>query len=176
MSEEFLFHDSYCVIARPGHPLTKLDEATPADLARYEWVVPSSGTPRRDRIEEIFAGIETLPRFNLETPSSTMSRAFLLRSDTITLMARSEVQYDLDLGILADVPCGFLHNVQRQGVTTRSDWLPTRAHDAFLACLRETASQARHDRVGRPSSGWVLGAITSAISPSRASHSFAMGW
>jgi DNA-binding transcriptional LysR family regulator len=145
VSEEVLFKDSYCLVARPGHPLTRLEEVTPEELARYEWVVPTRGTPRRTRIEAIFEGVETRPRFNLETPSLMMSRAVLLTSDTVTLMTRSEVQYDIDRGILAQLPSTLLDNVLLKGVTTRSDWLPTRAHNAFLDCLRQTTAKVNRD-------------------------------
>jgi DNA-binding transcriptional LysR family regulator len=147
VNEEFLFHDSYCMVARPGHPLSRLAEVTPADLARYDWVVPQPNTPRRSRIEAIFDGEESRPSFHLETPSLTMSRAFLLSSDTITLMSRSEVGSDLELGNLVTLPCSFLDNLLVKGVTTRSDWLPTKAHAAFLDRLREVTSAARRDRV-----------------------------
>lgn len=144
LNEELLFEDRYCLVARPDHPLTRLDEVTPADLARYDWVVPQSNTPRRNRIEEIFADQPDRPSFTLETPSLTISRAFLLNSDTVTLMTRSEVQYDLELGILSRLQCGFLTGVLRKGVTTRGDWLPTEAHTAFLDCLREVTGEAEH--------------------------------
>lgn len=138
VSEEILFRDSYCMVARPGHPLAKRAQVRPAELARYPWVVPSAGTPRRRRIEALFDGAKTRPRFHLETSSLVMSRALLLGSDTLTLMTRSEVQHDLDLGILAGLRCPSLDDVLLKGVTTRSDWLPTRAHADFLDCLRET--------------------------------------
>jgi DNA-binding transcriptional LysR family regulator len=144
VSEEVLFRDSYCVVARPGHPLAALDEVTPAELAHYQWVVPSVGTPRRNRIEAIFDGMQTRPRFHLETSSLTMSRALLLSSDTITLMTRSEVRYDLELGILAGLRCPHLDDVLLKGVTTRSDWLPTGAHTAFLDCLRSITARLPH--------------------------------
>ncbi|MDR1935137.1 MAG: LysR family transcriptional regulator [Candidatus Accumulibacter sp.] len=147
ISEEILFRDSYCMAARPRHPLTERDEVTPADLARYQWVVPSMGTPRRTRIEAIFDGMQTRPRFHLETSSLTMSRTLLLRSDTITLMTRSEVQYDLDLGILAELRYPYLDDVLLKGITTRGNWLPTRAHAVFLDCLREITAQSRHDQI-----------------------------
>jgi LysR family transcriptional regulator, regulator for genes of the gallate degradation pathway len=145
VSEEILFRDSYCLVTRPGHPLTRLDEVTPADLARHEWIVPSGGTPRRQRIEGLFNGLEMRPRFHLETSSLTLSRALLLCSDAITLMTHSEVQADVDLGIVASLPCRFLDFELPKGVTTRSSWLPTRAHNAFLDCLREVTTEARHD-------------------------------
>ena len=143
VNEEILFSDNYCMVTHPGHPLVQLDEVTPADLAKYDWVVPSLGTPRRNRIEAIFKG-QQYPSFHLETSSPTLIRAFLLSSNTITLMTRSEVQFDLDLGNLVSLPCPFLKNVLLKGVTTRSDWLPTNAHSAFINCLREITADARH--------------------------------
>ncbi len=93
------------LLARPGYPLTERAEVTPADLALYQWVVPAVGTLRRIRIDAIFEGVQTRPHFHLETSSLTMSRSLLLSSDTITLLPRSEVQYDLDLGVLAELRC-----------------------------------------------------------------------
>lgn len=152
LSEELLFSDSYCLVTRPNHPLTRLDKVTPADLAQYDWVVPQRNTPRRNRIEAIFEIEKMRPRFNLETSSLTMSRAFLLCSDTLTLMTRSEVQPDLDLGLLSSLPCAFVNNILRKGVTTRKDWLPTAAHTAFLDCLREITSEVRYDNSERQQS------------------------
>ncbi|RWR06923.1 LysR family transcriptional regulator [Paenirhodobacter populi] len=149
VAEEILFRDRYCMVARPGHPLAALEEVSPADMADYEWVVPAVGTPRRNRIEAIFEGEDRRPSFHLETASLTMSRTLLLCSDTITLMTRSEVQYELDLGILVALPCPYLDNVLLKGVTTRSDWLPTPAHTAFLDCLRAITAETRHDRIER---------------------------
>ena len=146
VSEEILFRDSYRLVARPGHSLAKRREVTPAELAHYQWVVPSVGTPRRVRIEAIFNGLLTRPCFHLETSSLTMSRALLLSSDTITLMTRSEVQYDLDHGVLVELHCPCLDDVLLKGVTTRSSWLPTRGHTAFLDCLREITAQPRRTR------------------------------
>lgn len=151
VSEEVLFHDSYCIVARASHALTRLAEVTPADLVKYDWIVPQKGTPRRIRIEQIFEHEVQRPRFLLETSSLTMIRAMLLGSDTITLMSRSEVQNDLNLGILGLLPCSFLDNVLLKGVTTRADWLPTAAHAAFLACLRDvTAYAGNRDDPARP--------------------------
>jgi DNA-binding transcriptional LysR family regulator len=149
VDEEILFRDSYCVVARPGHALAGCREVSPGELARYQWVVPSAGTPRRIRIEAIFDGMPERPRFHLETSSLTMSRALLLGSDTITLMTRSEVQYDLDHGVLAELCCPYLDDALLKGVTTRSNWLPTRGHTAFLDCLREITARPRHERAGR---------------------------
>jgi DNA-binding transcriptional LysR family regulator len=147
LQEEMLFHDSYCLVANPQHPLTRLPEVRAEDLIDCEWIVPQAKTPRRNRIEEIFDGFDRRPKFHLETPSLAMSRAFLIDHETVTLMARSEVQSDLDLGVLVSLPCTFLDNVLFKGVTTREDWLPTQAHNAFLDCLRQVCSGLNHGTV-----------------------------
>ena len=151
VSEEVLFRDGYCVVARAGHPLADHDQVEPADLARFQWVVPSRGTPRRRRIEAIFDGMEAPPRFHLETSSLPMSRALLLSSDALTLMTRSEVRHDLNYGVLAELRCPYLDDVLLKGVTTRSEWLPTQAHRDFLNSLRE-ATQARYAWIERRAS------------------------
>ncbi|MCD7058621.1 LysR family transcriptional regulator [Pelagibacterium xiamenense] len=150
LSEELLFYDSYCLVVRAGHPLTRVKEVTPADLVDCDWVVPQLNTPRRNRIEKIFDALGRKPRFPLETPSLAVIRAFLLDFDTITLMTRSEVQGDLDRGILVSLPTRFLGTKLRKGLTTRSDWLPTEAHEAFLNCLRSVASELDYDRAVKP--------------------------
>jgi LysR family transcriptional regulator of gallate degradation len=148
ITEEVLFRDRYCVVTRPGHPLTGCEEVTPAELAHCQWVVPSIGTPRRTRIEAIFDGARTRQGFHLETSSQAMSRTLLLGSDTITLMTRSEVQCDLDLGVLSELHCPFLDDILFKGVTTRSNWLPTQAHTAFLEGLREITMHSGSVRDG----------------------------
>ncbi len=147
ISEELLFRDSYCLVARPQHPLARQAEASPSDLATCQWVVPSAGTPRRKRIEAIFEGLPGRPRFNLETSSLGMGRALLMDSDAVTLMTRSEVQNDLDLGILVALPCSGLDDVLLKGLTTRRDWLPTAAHTAFIQCLRASTARSADGRM-----------------------------
>ncbi|MCK9685332.1 LysR family transcriptional regulator [Scleromatobacter humisilvae] len=140
--EDLLFRDSYCLVARPGHPLAKLAEVAPPDLLDCQWVVPSPGTPRRNRIEAIFEGMAAQPRFNLETSSLGMGRALLMGSDAVTLMTRSEVRNDLEQGMLVALRCSSLDDVLLKGVTTRHDWLPTQAHTAFIECLRASTTEA----------------------------------
>lgn len=150
IAEEALFRDSYCVVARPGHPLAKLKTVTPQDLLDYDWVVPPEGTPRRQQIEQLFDGLGRKPRFNIETSSLTISRAFMLSSDLITVMTRSEVQIDASFGMMESLPCAKLTANPTKGVATRLDWLPTSVHEEFIECLREVTSAVHHERVEPP--------------------------
>jgi LysR family transcriptional regulator, regulator for genes of the gallate degradation pathway len=145
IEEELLYHDSYCIAVRPGHPLCRLREIRPEDLLSYDWVVPASGTPRRQRIESLFQGMPRRPRFNLETSSMGTLRALLLGSDMVTVMTRSEMQLDVALGIVASLPCRNLDAIPPKGVTTRTGWLPTSAHESFLNCLRDSTADVHHE-------------------------------
>lgn len=145
IEEELLYRDSYCIATRPGHPLSRLAEVEPEDLLDYDWVVPAGGTPRRQRIEGIFQGMSRRPRSNVETSSIGALRALLLGSDMVTVMTRSELQLDVSLGIMASLPCRKLDAIPPKGVTTRSDWLPTSAHETFLGCLRDSTADVHHE-------------------------------
>ena len=148
LHEEAMFRDSYCIAMRKGHPLTRMRQVTPADLVRYDWVVPARGTPRRQRIAAIFDKAGKTPDFRLETSSLTTIRALLIKSDVITVMTRSETQLDESLGIIECRPCDSLDALPPKGVTTLADSLPTEAHRAFLDCLRKVTAQSHHERPG----------------------------
>jgi DNA-binding transcriptional LysR family regulator len=134
--EEALFDDSFCVVVRRDHPLTRLDKLTREDLARYEWIGPAPGTPRRREIEGIFAGMERPPRLGVETSSVAVTRAVLSGSDSITVLPRYEVDLEERLGLFAVLPFHLGYG-NRKGVTTRADWLPTALYVEFIELLRK---------------------------------------
>ncbi len=144
IEEELMFRDSYCLVCRPGHPLTRLAEITPARLLDYDWIVPAIGTPRRTSIERIFAHTGSEPRGNIEVNSLNCARALLLESDMLTVMARSEVRLDAKLGTLIYLPCAQLNTTMPKGVATRKGWLPTDCHSRFLTCLREETADTEY--------------------------------
>src|SRR5215472_4143491 len=59
--EELLFENPYVVVARARHPLTRLKRITPRELARYDWIMPEAGAPRRQAFARMFAGLPGLP-------------------------------------------------------------------------------------------------------------------
>lgn len=149
VAEEALFADSFCIVARAGHPLSKLRDVTPQALAQYDWVVPAPGTPRRQQIERIFADEKTQPRFGIETSCLATLRALLSDSDLVTVMTRSEASLDANAGLLDVLPCRFLDPLPPKGITTRDGWLPTEAHQDFLDCLREATNRKPQRAAGK---------------------------
>jgi LysR family transcriptional regulator, regulator for genes of the gallate degradation pathway len=75
--EEFLFANPYAVVVRRQHPLARTRnvtrrDVTLGDLARYDWILPARGTPRREAFERLFAGAPHSPTVSIETTSAAI--------------------------------------------------------------------------------------------------------
>lgn len=88
VTEELLFENPYVVVARTRHPLSGLRRITLRDLARYEWIMPEPGAPRRRAFERLFADHPSRPAVGIETTSLSIYRSVLATSDRLTLMSR----------------------------------------------------------------------------------------
>ncbi len=132
----------FSIVARADHPLAGRARITVADLAQYDWLVGAPGSSRRACFEQLFEGA---PRVNAPVATSALAviRHLLVRSDRLTLMTSYELQHEGEG--LAALPFGPVAPVPAIGVTTRADWLPTRAHSVFLQLIR--------DRVGHLGAG-----------------------
>ncbi|QPM89595.1 LysR family transcriptional regulator [Pseudooceanicola algae] len=150
---EALYRDSYCLLARAGHPLAATRNIHPEDLPGYDWLLAPRGTASRAQMEALFADMANRPRPRMESSSPGMSRALLLSGDMVTLMPQSDARLDASLGILKILPCSHLDATFSIGITTLDDWLPTPAHLLFLTCLRATISE----RLGHVMIGTFIG-------------------
>ena len=139
VEERFLFSNSYAVVARRDHPIRALGRITIADLARYDWIVPPSGTPRRHAFEQIFKGRKSQPKVSLETTSMGIYRAVLSTSDRLSLVSRREVDEDRVAGLEA-LPYRSPRLQRADGIALRKDWKPTQIHLEFLERLTALAS------------------------------------
>lgn len=142
--EDAYFRDFYCLVARAQHPLAMKERVTLSDLVAYDWIVPESGTPLRQQIDDLFKGSPHKPHFGIETRSLTLIRALLFNSDLITVLCRSELTFDADIGVLKSIDGPFLGPLSPKGIATRANWLPTETHRNFLDFLRRSAAQANY--------------------------------
>ena len=138
VEEELLFPNPYAVVARRDHPLARRRTITLRDLASYQWIMPGSGTPRRQAFERIFEGQTGLPKVSIETTSMEIYKTVLATSDRIMLMSQLEARLDDNFGLRV-LP--FQSPVLRRsdGIATRADWKPTGIHLKFLELLRAHA-------------------------------------
>jgi DNA-binding transcriptional LysR family regulator len=143
IEERFLFFNRYAVVARQDHPIRTRAKITIAELARYDWIMPPSGTPRRQAFELIFQDHPSPPKVSIETTSMGMYRAVLSTSDMLSLFSRRDAMEDASFAPLRyDSP-----RLQRSdGIATRKDWKPTRIHLEFIERMAALANSAEASR------------------------------
>ena len=142
--EEFLFSNPYAVFVGRQHPLTRVRKITLQGLARYGWILPARGAPRREAFERLFAGSAHCPTVRIETTSLEIYKSVLATSDMIALLSTVvEAQLGKDLTIL---PFGSPALARNDGVASRVDWQPILLHQQFLELLRKEAQQHQQAR------------------------------
>ena len=139
IEERFLFSNPYAVVARRDHPIRARRRITVSDLARYNWIMPPSGTPRRHAFEQIFKGHKFQPKVSIETTSIGIYRAVLSTTDRLSLFSRRDVDEDKTIGFEA-IPYHSPRLQRTDGIAIRSDWKPTRIHLEFLERLAALAA------------------------------------
>jgi DNA-binding transcriptional LysR family regulator len=149
LEQRALFGDRVIALARAGHPLAAglthgREPHLPAleDLARYPWIVPSSGAPLRAGFEAMFqsAGL-TPPIVPIECGSVMIIREILMQTDFLTLLSPDQVAVERQAGWLVSLgepPGQFARTI---GITTRAQWRPGPAQAAFNAQLDRAAAE-----------------------------------
>jgi DNA-binding transcriptional LysR family regulator len=146
VSEELLFENPYVVVARAQHPLSASKRVTLGELARYDWIMPEAGAPRRQAFARMFADLPDPPTVSIETTSLSIYRSILATTDRLTLMSRLAAQSS-ESAALAALRFRSPHLARSDGVASRIDWHPTTVHLRFLQLLR---AEARRLTPGEP--------------------------
>jgi len=136
--EEFLFSNPYVVVAGRQHPLARLRKITLRDLARYDWILPGRGTPRREAFERLFAGSRHSPTVSIQTTSAAIYRSVLSTTNRIALLSTLEA---LSAEPFTMLPFDSPVLMRSDGFASRADWQPTRLHQQFMDLLRGHAQQ-----------------------------------
>lgn len=135
-----LFNDHPVILARQGHPIhARRDKTKLATLSEYEWCIPQSGVPLRERWDEMFRerGLNT-PNVSVECGSVIAIRQVLMGTDCLTILSPDQVAVELEAGWLekvTDTPIGMTRTI---GITHREGWRPTALQRAFLQILTQT--------------------------------------
>lgn len=139
--EEALLQDPFVVVARRDHPLTRARKLTLEDLARFEWVMPQPGTPRRAAFDQMFAHLKMRPGIAVETRSLDFQQCVLESSDCLSLVTRQQSSTEAGPHELSVVPYAMSNGRPADGVAVRSDWRPTTVQAAFLDLIRQNAQR-----------------------------------
>ena len=141
--EEFLFSNPYAVFVGRAHPLTRVRKITLRELARYDWILPARGAPRREAFERLFANSPYCPTVRIETTSLGIYKSILAASNMIALLSTVEANLGEALTVLPFEAPALARN---DGVASRADWQPTFLHQRFLELLRKEAQQYQQAR------------------------------
>jgi DNA-binding transcriptional LysR family regulator len=136
VEQKVLFHDTVVMVSGQAHPLAGREELTVDDLATFPWVVNQSGTPMRRYFDSVFAGSANgPPKSIVETGSLILMRELLDSTDHLGCTSRLQAEAEIARGLMRALPFDLSHTSRPIGVTTRRDWLPTAAQQAFLELL-----------------------------------------
>lgn len=134
---EALFADSLSVVVRPEHPLVGRSRLRLRDLVGWRWILNRSGTPGRERLEEMFrAQSLPAPKVSVQTGSLAMTRALLLESDCLTALSAQQVEPDIGAGLLAMLPIEL-------AATSRAIGIIRRKGSAFSPAALHLAAELR---------------------------------
>ena len=136
-----LFVDRPVILASARHPLARSATSPPVEeLAAFAWIVPPEGTPLRSQWTQMFelSGVGP-PRVAIECGSVIMVRQLLIQTEYLTLLSPDQVAVELEAGWLARIGAAPGDPSRTIGITTRSEWRPTRLQRAFLDALDEQA-------------------------------------
>jgi DNA-binding transcriptional LysR family regulator len=136
VDQKVLFHDTVVMVSGQAHPLAGREALTVEELAAFPWVVNQSGTPMRRYFDSVFAGSPSgPPKSIVETGSLILMRELLDSSDHLGCTSRLQAEAEIARGLMRALPFDLSHTSRPIGVTTRRDWLPTVAQQAFLELL-----------------------------------------
>lgn len=95
--ERRLFNDRLVLIARRGHPVTRLVSPSPQELRAFEWVLPVPGNRHRRRLEQLFelAGL-TPPTAAIECSTTAVLKAIVGQTDYLGIVAKMALHPDAD--------------------------------------------------------------------------------
>ena len=138
--QQELFEDDLIPVVGPDHPLRDRPDLTLGDLAAQPWVLARQGTPSRRIFDGLFQGHRP-PESIVETGSMILMREMLRASDHVGFISRLQAAAEIDLGLMVPLPLELPGTRRPIGLTTRQDWLPTAAQDAFLRELSVSVRQ-----------------------------------
>jgi LysR family transcriptional regulator, regulator for genes of the gallate degradation pathway len=145
LKQEALFVDRLSIIARAGHPLTRLDRIDFDTLRKATWVLSRRGSPSRELLEESFStASETPPVPAVETGDLALLRGLLLESDMLTALSPHQLRYEIADGSL--VVLGFpLERTRREiGITQREGAFPSPGATALMDEVRAVVRRSPH--------------------------------
>ncbi|UWQ36510.1 pca operon transcription factor PcaQ [Leisingera aquaemixtae] len=132
-----LYRERVAVVVAAGHPLAGAAHLPPAVFEDYPVLMPSEGSIIRPLVERMFLeqGL-ALPRFPVETVSSSFGRRFVLAHQAVWIISHGVVRPDLQAGTMTALPVNTDSTLGPVGLCTRREHRLSAAAQRFCAALR----------------------------------------
>lgn len=139
------------VIARPDHPLTRLDPLALRDLAPMTWILHPVGSPMRLRVESALTQAGMIDALDIvETASILAATAMMETSDMISVVPNDVAQYYARYAMVSVLPVELPVSMVNLGLLTRRSRPMSAAVRGVLSYLKE---YGRNAEVGSPDPG-----------------------
>lgn len=144
LSFELLYAEPLALAARAGHPLSRMRQASLADVVAYPLIVSTRGTIPRHNTENYLRsrGIP-LPANCTETLSVSLGRAIALQSDSVWFAPLGAIRADCESGALVRLPVSTQGSEEPVGLLHRSEGRLAPAAADMMGILREAAATRR---------------------------------
>lgn len=126
-----IHRDELVIIVPPGHPLSRMKDASVADVVRFPLLLPRIGRTR-DAIENLFDERHLKPRISMELDSSELLKRFVAADVGIGFVAQSTVIEDVKAGALAAISIADASIRRELALVFRKDKALSRAALAFI--------------------------------------------
>ncbi len=140
LSHESLFTETAVVVARSGHPLSRLRAIPPAQLLTQHWILPRRRELERLAFEDFFTrhGLEP-PEAQVETTSTALMKSVVMQSDTLTFIPRELIWWEVQAGQLTPLNVLGTDWARIVGITRRRRGSLSPAALRLIAALRDVA-------------------------------------
>jgi DNA-binding transcriptional LysR family regulator len=126
-----IHRDEMVVICAPGHELSRCKAVNVEEVSRFPLLMPKFGKTR-DAIEELFASRNLNTTVSMELDSSELLKRFAAADVGVGFIARSNVQEEVKVKMLAAVPFADAQIRRDLGLVFRKDKALSRAALAFI--------------------------------------------
>lgn len=136
-----LYRERVAAVVASGHPLAGAPHVTPGAFEDYPVLMPSEGSIIRPLVERMFLeqGL-TMPRFPVETVSSTFGRRFVLQHRAVWIISQGVVRPDLEAGTMAALPLDTGATLGPVGLCRRREHQLSVPAQRFSTVLRGTCA------------------------------------
>ena len=139
---ETLFTESAVVVARADHPLARLRQISPAQLAQQLWVLPRQRELERQAFDDYFRGHGIAPPTAwVETTSTVLMKSMVMQSDALTFIPRELFHWEERARQLRALPVSDVEWVRAVGLTRRRQGALSPASRFVMECVRSVAEQ-----------------------------------